>query len=548
MTFFYVHIYSPLFPVMSHLLLTDVGDTPSLIGSSNNISNSYAYLQDHEVTGNPCRTGRENESLDPRALSPLCECNWSSSLNKYWMNCSRTEDDFFRKVIPKGMLMSMDTSVRSDEVDQKQNRGENINISNPMPLLNTEKEVEQLQLHLRHVFIKMNCSDANDCSANCPCSGCMNNNGFVYEPADAVIACKDGIELYAHEAILSAFSMYYDTYFKRNWLPGCNDIDDSNASTSALSDGDRVCCDDKVSMKRVKMDQFDSQSVLYMLVYCYTGGCWIDGLIPDALKSTCSQSVGANPLKLIDLVQILEIGHRLLVKGMLLDVLMEIEENFITTESVVELLLLAIHYDIPSLREKCMSLAAQCVYVTAASEMHESHDMKLYVEESSKKIPGFELLPEHIQLGLHTLQRCFVIYSKYECCNGIVSCREVISIIAECLEETQERYEAALDRLHVEMEAFKARLDLLNQSQHYQALLDETYATASTTGTWMSDGVGEYGDIPLELLQWRDRIKNVERILEKRKEYIEMQKKFYKEQKNALNASTVEYSIDENDE
>jgi len=271
---------------------------------------------------------------------------------------------------------------------------------------------------------------------------------------------------------------------------------------------------------------------------------------PDPDPDRDPEPLDAHPhsLELYELMRIVEISHTLAMNSMLLDVLNLIEQYYIDSDSVVELLMLAVHYDISSLKEKCMSFAAQNVYIAAGSEVCQLKDMELYIQQNSKNILGFECLPTHIQLGLYTLQRCFVIYRKYEGCSGLISCREVISIVAECLEEDQERYNTAFDRLHVEIEAYKSKLHAINQFQYYDALMDGSYGSTGTssstsssnndnTGAWMHSGVGEYGDISIDLLQWRDRIKNVENILIERKCYIELQKQFYKEQKHALTAT-----------
>ena len=231
-----------------------------------------------------------------------------------------------------------------------------------------------------------------------------------------------------------------------------------------------------------------------------------------------------------------------MAEGMLFDLLTEVESCHISNQSVCSLLELSISLDLRILKEKCMSFIARNLYLLESI----AQGLKTSLDEEELTMVGFEQLSESLKVTLNLLQRT---YRRYQRMNNIrvldtsecISCREIISIIAECNEDDTERYVSALERLEQEVVAYRDALVKQNNIGLLIPLFEELkVVNLEQCGghNLLSCGNNTSGELLSEsMMLWRNRIVNVDVSLQRQRDHIKIQKGFYKEQKEALNVS-----------
>lgn len=347
-----------------------------------------------------------------------------------------------------------------------------------------------------------------------------------------------------HRWVLSCHSQYYNTFFSGQWFTSTLEADD----------------DDK-KPRRVVVEDGRYEHVRQLVEYCYGG------------DFPCYHSAQSGADTRHDLC-LLQMVHRLVIPGLLVDVVRHIEEYHLKQSSMCEVLLVATTLGLTALKEKSMSRAGEMLH--RHLRLHGMTRPDCTFEEvcgSARQLfPRFDELPAPMQASLFMLQRTFQRYqqsfgtavpdpqSQSEGASAI-SAREIISILAECLEEDTERYQLAWERLQVEILAYLAKLQRMRSQSMFGELFVElsnvtTYTSVDDTTLNVNTnsirgpfayvfGGGDSGGIPADMLAWRDRIVKVDGSLTRQRTLIDMQKEFYIEQRNALRAGEQECPLEE---
>jgi hypothetical protein len=248
-------------------------------------------------------------------------------------------------------------------------------------------------------------------------------------------------------------------------------------------------------------------------------------------------------------------------------------ERHVGAAAVCRVLITADALGLTRLKERTMSSAGELLHRHLRGVMRHDCSFEQMCAAAGSLLPGFNGLPPQTQASLYLLQRTFHRYQQVfgtgtsQDGGGSISARELISILAECLEEDSDRYSAAWERLQVEVRAFSDRLGCLGRRHLLGELLCqlsniEAYTSAGGStlnpNTNSFDGVGGgpaflpsvfgFGLCPgpasdkvaTDMLAWRDRIIKVDTALNRQRAVIDMQREFYLEQRTALRAGESE--------
>ena len=293
------------------------------------------------------------------------------------------------------------------------------------------------------------------------------------------------------------------------------------------------------------------------VMYCYGGY--------DRYKNYAASlpTFHSKELELEYLVNSLQYANYIIANGFYMELLNDIENHYICCESVCSLLQFAVDTHISSLREKTMSFIARNMYVVdnSSSEKEEIHELH---------ITNFHTLAHDIQISLLLLQRSYKRYHAYNQSHNLitdyVTVKEIISMIAECLEEEIDRYVTAKERLIDEIKAYNEMIILKElslvsdlklptlriMSESEGSLFDDTATTTIPCNTNTISSNSTFGQMFQglfhtyynsnkqinDMLGWKYRILKVDECLYKQNIHIRIQKQFYNEQRNALQDTT----------
>lgn len=371
-----------------------------------------------------------------------------------------------------------------------------------------------------------------------------------------------------HSWVLSCHSQYYNTFFNSYWFSHTNNDPDVTANGIG---------NHSWAARRVEVQQGRYQDMLKLVEYCYGGDfpCYHRSTTEhcpptDSEKQDSRDRENDAVTEIEDILHLLQLVHRLVVPGLFADVLQDIGERRLTHSSVCAVLIVAISLDLAPLKEKCMSCAGELLHLHLRHLQRLDASFDEVCALASKHLLHFEQLPVHTQASLFSLQRTFRRYQQSFGCtdsglstgavpSDAISARELLCILAECLEEDEDRYQTAWGRLQEEVRAFISKLHQIGR-QHMFGKLFLQLSNVTTYTTEMSDSTLDIntnsmdrqnasfvsmfgletrsaegvGDISSDMLQWRDRVLKVDAALERQRALIAMQKEFYLEQRSAL--------------